>query len=306
MTSSGVGRRVAATPRGRTVWVVPLLLFLAILLVAGLAFNIAYLDTGGDQLPVTPGPGSPAANAQGPLDSNTAGFLIVATFVALLVAGVVLFFLRRKGTQAKRVLRPASWADIVATLIAFVLFASMIYLWPRILGSFSRQNQTANSTAGGAGGGPIIPSVSGIPLGIFLAGAVFASILAIALFFHIGANLRRRGPPIRLGKDRAVAAQAVREAIRELELGVNVREAILACYQRFCLFLGARGIGDQEALTPRELEDLAIRQLQVSSDSAGTLTSLFEEARYSEHTLGDPDRDRAMRSLERIRADLEA
>ena len=60
-----------------------------------------------------------------------------------------------------------------------------------------------------------------------------------------------------------------------------------------------------DQLTPRELEDLAVRRLDVTADSAETLTSLFEEARYSEHALGEPDRDRAVRSLETIRADLE-
>jgi hypothetical protein len=65
-----------------------------------------------------------------------------------------------------------------------------------------------------------------------------------------------------------------------------------------------RGIEEQQALTPRELEGLAIRSLAVSEDSADSLTSLFEEARYSEHALGDPDRERAVQSLERIRADL--
>ncbi len=285
---------------------VPLLLFLAILLVAGLAFNIAYLDTGGDQLPTSPGSTPPAANPQGLLDANTSAFLFLATIVAFIVGAILLVFWRRKGTRVKRAMRPASWADIVATLIAFVIFASMIYLWPRILGGFNRQNQTANTTAAGGGNGTFIPSVSGIPLGVFLAGAVFASILAIALFFHVGANLRRMGPPVSLGKDRATAARAVQEAIEELQLGADVRMAILACYQRFCRFLGARGISSQEALTPRELEDLAIQQLAVSADSAEILTSLFEEARYSEHPLGDSDRERAVRSLERIRADLEA
>ncbi len=306
MTSSAVGRSVPTASRGRAVWVIPLLLFLAILLVAGLAFNLAHLDTGGDQLPISPGSGSPTANPQGLLDTNVSAFLLVATFVAFGVSALVLFLLRRKGTPAKRVLRPASWADVVATLIAFVIFASLIYLWPRIVGPFNRQNGTANGTAGGAGSVGPIPSVSGIPLGVFLAGAVFASILAIALFFHVGANLRRMGPAISLGKGRQIAARAVQEAIAELQIGADVRTAILACYQRFCLFLGARGIGSQEPLTPRELEDLAIRQLRVSPDSAEILTSLFEEARYSEHALGDGDRDRAVRSLERIRADLEA
>lgn len=292
--------------RGRAVWVIPLLLFLAILLVAGLAFNLAHLDTGGEQLPVTPGSGSPLANPQGLLDPDTAAILLVATFVAFIVSSVVLIFLKKKGPKVKRIVRPTSWADIVATLIAFVVFASLIYLWPRLVSSVNRQTGGGNGTAAGGANGTLVPAVGGIPLGVFLAGAVFASILAIALFLQVGTNLRRlrlQGPE---GRSRRIAARAVQQTLSELELGADVRGAILACYQRFCLLLGARGIGAQDALTPRELEDFAVQRLEVSEDSAEALTSLFEEARYSEHSLGDADRDRAMRSLETIRADLEA
>jgi len=105
---------------------------------------------------------------------------------------------------------------------------------------------------------------------------------------------------------RHAAADAVQDAIQELELGGDVRSAILACFRRFCLLLGARGITAQGALTPRELDSLAVERLRVSRDASGTLTSLFEEARYSVHPLGEADRRRAIESLAGIRAALEA
>ncbi len=284
--------------------VVPLLLFAAILLVAGLAFNLAYLDTGGEVLPPTPGSGAGDANPQGLIDTQTASYLLIATFVAL-VASVVILYLRRKGTPVKRVLRPASWADVVATLIAFLVFVGIIYFWARIVPRGTGSSTT--NTTGGAGTGPVLPpSVGGIPLGVFLAAAVLASIVALAFFFHLGTNLRKLRISEPGTRGRWLAARAVRATISELQLGADVRGAILACYQRFCTLLGDRGISYQEALTPREIEDLAVHRLAVSSDSAEALTSLFEEARYSVHSLGDADRDRAVHSLETIRADLEA
>jgi hypothetical protein len=78
------------------------------------------------------------------------------------------------------------------------------------------------------------------------------------------------------------------------------------CYQRFCALLGSRGISEQEAMTPRELEGLAVERLHVSREASETLTSLFEEARYSVHPLGEGDRRRAIDSLAGIRAALEA
>src|SRR5256886_17588762 len=105
---------------------------------------------------------------------------------------------------------------------------------------------------------------------------------------------------------RHAAADAVQDAIEELEVGGDVRAVILACFRRFCALLGARGITAQGALTPRELEDLAVGRLHVSREASSTLTSLFEEARYSEHPLGEADRRRAIESLAGIRVALEA
>jgi len=105
---------------------------------------------------------------------------------------------------------------------------------------------------------------------------------------------------------RHAAADAVQDAIEELEVGGDVRSVILACFHRFCALLGARGITAQGALTPRELEGLAVERLRVSRDASETLTSLFEEARYSEHPLGEADRQRAIESLAGIRVALGA
>lgn len=283
----------------------PLLLFAAILLVAGLAYNLAHLDTGGEQIPAAPNSGSPNPSSAGILDPGTAALLLTVTFLGLVIASVVFVLLRQKRIKTRRIVRPTSWADIAATFVAFFIFALLIFLWPRIARTGEQAVSPGNGT-GGASNGAAIPAVSGVPLGVFLAVALFTSILVIAIFLRVGTNLRRMAPqgPVR-GRRRA-AAQAVQATISEIQLGGDVRAAILACYQRFCVLLGQRGIDAQTALTPRELEGLAVTRLAVSSDSAAMLTSLFEEARYSEHALGDPDRDRAVRSLEKIRADVEA
>lgn len=303
MPPSRVRVRVSGGSGRRGVLVVPLLLFSAILLVAGLAFNLAYLDTGGEQFPATPATGAGDASAQGLIDPQTATYLLMAAVAGFVISMLVLYY-RRRGPKFKRVYRPTGWADVIATLLAFLVFAAIIYLWARLVPRGGTTSAT-NTTGGGGTGLTLPPAVGGIPLGVFLAGAVLASIVAIGFFFRVGSNLLslRRTEPSFGG--RRLAVRAVQAAISELQLGADVRGAILACYERFCLLLGARGIREQEVLTPREIEDLAVARLAVSSDSAEALTSLFEEARYSKHDLGDADRDRAVRSLETIRADLE-
>ncbi len=306
ISSPAVRRSVARDPRGRASWVVPLLLCAAILLIAALAFNLAYLDTGGEQLPPSPGGGSPNPGAGGILDTSTASTLVLAVFAACGVTLIVLFILRRKqGIPVKRVLRPTTWVDTVAMLIAFSVFGILLVLWPRIVNGASFPGRPTSGTGNNSVNLTLVPSVAGIPLGYFLMAAILASVVAIALFFRVGTTLLRAAPSDRRAR-RHAAAEAVQAALEQLQVGGDVREVILACYARFCALLGSRGILAQETLTPRELEDLAVHRLSVSPASSDELTGLFEEARYSEHALGDADRDRAVRSLERIRADLEA
>ena len=307
MMPSRVRDPVARETRGRATWAVPLLLFAAILLVAGLTFNLAYLDTGGEQFPATPGSGTSNPGSEGILSSPLAQTIVATLLVAGAVLLIVFHFLnRRKGASVKRVLRPTTWADIVGMLIAFGLMGMLLLLWPRIARSLNSARTTGAGNPNATGNTSVLPTVAGIPLGVFLAASVLVSLIAIALFFRVGGSLARRPPAAARRTPRRAAAQAVQAAIQELELGGDVREAILICYARFCALLGARGLEAQESLTPREIETMAVQRLAVSGDSSDALTSLFEEARYSEHPLGDADRERAVRSLERIRLDLEA
>jgi hypothetical protein len=164
----------------------------------------------------------------------------------------------------------------------------------------------ANAANGGGSATAVFPIAAGWPIDLALVGLLLAAILAIVL-------LLRRGRPVEWateddpsGGPRASAAVAVNKTIQDLEAGRDVRSAILACFQRFCELLGSRGITEQGALTPRELESLAVHRLRVSSKDSQILTGVFEEARYSTHPLGEPDRQRALESLGEIRAALEA
>lgn len=285
---------------------VPLLLCAAILLIAALAFNLAYLDTGGEQLPPSPGGGSANPGASGILDSKTASTVLLGGFFVVLIVMFIVFFLRRKqGIPVKRVLRPSSWMDVVASLIAFAVFGLLMTFWPQIVARVQPTGSQAANGTNTSGNLTLVPAAGGIPLGYFLIAAIIGSVLAIALLFRVGASLKKVTPSGRHAPRRE-AARAVEAALQQIQLGGDVREAILLCYARFCTLLGAKGIEEQDALTARELEDLAVRQLAVSAESSDALTGLFEEARYSEHPLGDEDRDRAVRSLEQIRTDLEA
>src|SRR2546422_5248934 len=71
---------------GRPTWAIPVLLFLAVLLVAGLAFNLANLDTGGESFP-GPSTGGTQPTAVG-AGAPFLGDLFLVAFGGLPAAGV--------------------------------------------------------------------------------------------------------------------------------------------------------------------------------------------------------------------------
>lgn len=306
MTLSAVDTHVPGQSGRRTKWAVPLLLCAAVLLIAGLVYNLAHLDTGGEQLPTPPGSGSPPPNFWGLLGPGVLTQIVAGFFLVLLVGGVLYAVLRRNRVEARPIVRPSAWREFLPIIVAVLVVALLLYLWPRVARSGAPQTSGNETAANNTLNETTIPQAGGIPLGIFLGIALVIAIVAVGLLLQTSGRLRRMEPGTRFASRRQAAITAVEAAISELQLGADVRGVIMACYQRFCLLLGARGIADQEALTPRELEGLAVERLAVSPESVGSLTSLFEEARYSTHNLGERDRDRAVDSLGRIRTALEA
>jgi len=297
---------VIRTWRGKAEWAVPLLLFLAILLVAALAFNVANLDTGGEAIPGGGASGGTEPSAFGVFDPLL-GDLFLVVFVSFVVAILVHAFLRRRVRQ-RAPTKPFSWWQVISSAIGLILIIALLLAWPRMLQAF-RVGQTAPTTGdAGAASGSGWPVAAGAPLGLFLGLTVLVTIVILVVLLRRGAGIVEiEAEPLEDDPAaRHAAADAVQDAIEELEVGGDVRSVILACFRRFCALLGARGITAQDALTPRELELLAVERLHVSREASETLTSLFEEARYSEHPLGEADRHRAIESLAGIRVALGA
>lgn len=285
-------------------WAVPFLLVLAVVIVAALAFNLANLESVGESIPA---PAEPRSRDGGEIVPSPLAGAVMWALIGVLVGGSALLLARRR----KRARRPAaatSWWNILASVLGVVILLVVLLAFPRVSrAGIDLEANPANTTAGGASVSPW-PIGAGLPIELFLVLSIFASLLWIVYRF-------RRSPrsvpspterPLEIGDARLAASAVVQETIRDLEIGEDVRDVILACFQRFCRLLGDRGIRDQTSLTPRELEGLAVRDLGVSRTWSETLTGLFEEARYSEHALGDAERHRAIESLERIQAALEA
>jgi hypothetical protein len=91
-----------------------------------------------------------------------------------------------------------------------------------------------------------------------------------------------------------------------LQAGDEMRAAIYECYQNLCEVFMRRGFLRRGFETVREFE-LAIRLALpgISEDSLVALDRIFEEARYSSHTLGETDRHNAQYALSLIINELQ-
>jgi hypothetical protein len=113
-----------------------------------------------------------------------------------------------------------------------------------------------------------------------------------------------RVPPEEIAEDSGDLREAVesgRAALAELD---DARAAIIACYAAMERSLADRGAERGAADTPDELLRRATDTGVVRGLSAGHLTRLFYEARFSSHPLGPEQRDAARQALDDLAAEL--
>jgi hypothetical protein len=293
---------VSPSQRGRRARETSVLLVLAIVIVVAIAVNLANLEPLSGSAPPAPGPvPRPSGDLlrPNPIEIPLVWSLVVAAFAF----AVFLLLRRRKSIDQP----PSSWWSLIMSLVGLLLFVLLLAVLPRTVQPSG--NETATADGGVANSFSGVPSLAtGSPVEMVILLAIFGAILWTVYRIRSGAGAAADpADEARDGREPRIAATAVvEETIQELEMGADVRTTIIACFQRFCRLLGARGLSDQDASTAREIEGLAVRTFSLSREASASLTSLFEEARYSVHPLGEVDRDRAIEDLRRIQAALEA
>jgi len=281
----------------------PLLLIAAFVLVAVLAANLAYLAEPLAGLPLAPDPSDIGLQVSG----TTAAILLWgiggAALAALIVILVRSFRRPLQGTIPFRL--------IAAQVLGIVAIVVVMSLFPRVRRGDGAAAGLNNTTTGAGAGVPfgsinsVVLDASGLPLILLVAAlAVVVALLARRQRARTAEPVVEPEPPA--PEARAEVARTIDQAIEGLELGLEPREAILRCYAALCHLLIRRGLAELEPLTPREVERLAIGQFGLAKEDIGALTSLFEEARYSEHALGPEARERALFALSRLRTALGA
>lgn len=193
----------------------------------------------------------------------------------------------------------------IATLAYFVLLAYV--LWSRglpFVAMMLGQGGSSGDASLLAGELPDAPPLVTWTFGVL---ALVAGIgaLALALWVALGDRLTewwagetREVPPPPL-------AEAVTESLEDLRTEPDPRRAIIRCYARFERVAADSGVARRPWLTPMEFLREALERLPVPRAAAGTLTGLFELARFSDRALGPGERARALDALDEIRIAIE-
>ena len=135
------------------------------------------------------------------------------------------------------------------------------------------------------------------PIGYAALLLVVLVVLGIAALVVAAVMLRRR----QLVEARTI----VDEAIRDLLAGNEYAGTIFLAYRRFAAFLARHGFAEKASDTPREFALGVRKALPIGAVPLRALIGLFEEARYSDHPIGSPERDRAVQALGEVRAELD-
>jgi hypothetical protein len=210
-------------------------------------------------------------------------------------------------------LRVALWyvlgAGEVALAVMFVLLVANIRLVPARPGRVTGARPTAPlghllRPPGASPAGSHLP-LSGILYGL-AAALVLAAILAVALRVMRHAP-RPSGPELRppaqeYSGEMQEALLWGQRALLEMD---DARAAIIACYLAMEESLARAGTARASAETPDELLGRAARTLLISGGAAAQLTSLFYEARFSSHPLGDAQKGLAQQALAELVAALD-
>jgi hypothetical protein len=115
----------------------------------------------------------------------------------------------------------------------------------------------------------------------------------------------RRPPPAPVAAEPAAGAlaEAVDAGLRLLDEG-DPPDAVIACWVWLERAAAAAGTPRRPSETPAQLVIRVLAEHAVTEEVLDRLATLYREARYSRHVLGEPARAEARATLERVRQEL--
>jgi hypothetical protein len=234
---------------------------------------------------------------------------LVSLYIVLMAFGAVVFvylmLLRKDSAYERARLRRESRFRGV---LYFGLLLGLIALLLRIAeerrddGALRpATNPTTSPQPGDLGPGEgYEPEFAALPVAIVL-GLVGIAVVALVL----AARARKKAlGPLRDPRLLEALEDVLGESLDDLRAERDPRKAVVAAYARLERTLAAYGLPRAPAEAPAEYLGRILTELEVSHDSAGRLTALFERAKFSQHDVDASMKDEAIDALETARREL--
>lgn len=273
-----------------------LLLALAAVIVALLAMSLPRLTLAPGE-PFKLADQSGAQGESGVAESALIGWLFrgaVALVVALFPVYIVYSLMSKEGRRR--------------LLLNILLLALFLFVADRLpkqelkQDSESQEITAVNPNELGSGDGLPVSVFDETPppwvtLAVILLGAgLLVALLAAAYWVY-----QQRSRPL-VDAHLEALAEAAQQTVTAIHAGGDLKTSVIACYREMSRVVQEqRGIARDVAMTPREFEDVLIRQ-GLPGESVRTLTRLFESVRYGSIATGGREEAQAVACLTEIAA----
>ncbi|MBA3046634.1 MAG: DUF4129 domain-containing protein [Candidatus Thermoplasmatota archaeon] len=291
---------------------VAILLMAFVFVLGNLVFNLENLFIGEDNIPeFIPG----SEQAQDIATNDTLAHAIRWIYYGFLGFCIVMVLIGAVSFTASKDRK--KWRKMFYQMVSVLLIIGVIfafgYFYDDIESSVMGGGSTDILPGGGGnastGNGTALPPESPDTLKVVLTFGLFAiiflfCIVAVMGFVNI---LRMRSTNLDysdIEKDKQEVAQTIQRTIDALAGGSDTRATVIRCYTDMCKVISKYGVKEEEHLTPREFQKLALDNLPVPEEQMRALVDVFEEARYSHHNMDEQDSARAVKALEAVRKNL--
>jgi hypothetical protein len=271
------------------IWLATAALALVIFTLALIIANMGYFQLGDKEPPL------------GPITDQVAEALMYVLVFVWICVGILTLFQRGKRERVKgRRENPGGGGTLKALISLFVILGLVFAFVYLTQGKILPPSESGGG--GDGGGGTTQPPVSSTGPGdsmILVGFLLFVILLAVILSLKY---VRRT--PVRMvsawtALEQQKAKDIVDQAVRDLYAGDDARSVVIRTYQMMVRLMRGK-VQDAETMTPREVAAMAERRLGWPKEPTMELTSLFEEAWYSDHQLKEGSKQAALRCLTQI------
>jgi hypothetical protein len=205
----------------------------------------------------------------------------------------------------KRETAPTPWwmnLLALATMIGMLAFEAVVLV--AYIDELRRlADQAAAEGSGGDAGlsrvfGPLTNDATAMTIALVVVVGLGAVLAALAIRLRLRDDRAAVGP----GGARASTVAAVERSLGALRSEPDPRRAVIAAYGAMEQSLSGAGYGRRRSEAPLEYLRRVLAVPRIAADEVGTLTNLFQHAKFSEHAVDEPMRHEAIGALERIRA----